>query len=333
MRKAWPILVVDDQPAFLEMLVDFLSHEGFAAIGASNGEDAIRQIEHNHFAVLIVDLKMTPIGGEQVIEVAKKQSNLTEIIVITGFPSLSSTVEAIRYQVFDYVTKPVDLERLLRMVENACEQYQLRRANEQILDQLNRQHEILQSRIKEVSEELEQLSTTDALTGLFNYRFFTEVIQTEISRAIRYERPLTLAMLDLDRFKHYNDTHGHQKGNEALRLISARMRASVREVDIVIRYGGEEFAILLPETPKESARTIVARVCQQVRDLNLELQTAEGPNIITLSCGLAACPEDAKDPESLVMASDMALYRAKTMGRNQIVFYTTALQEAEKQEP
>jgi DNA-binding NtrC family response regulator len=189
MRKAWPILVVDDQPAFLEMLVDFLSHEGFAAIGASNGEDAIRQIEHNHFAVLIVDLKMTPIGGEQVIEVAKKQSNLTEIIVITGFPSLSSTVEAIRYQVFDYVTKPVDLERLLRMVENACEQYQLRRANEQILDQLNRQHEILQSRIKEVSEELEQLSTTDALTGLFNYRFFTEVIQTEISRASGMSAP------------------------------------------------------------------------------------------------------------------------------------------------
>ena len=111
-------------------------------------------------------------------------------------------------------------------------------------------------------------------------------------------------------------------------MIAERMRATVREVDALFRYGGEEVAILLPETPKGRARANVARVCRRVRDLALKVNTPEGPKIITLSCGLAACPEDARGAEMLTEAADLALYRAKSMGRNQIVFYTPALREA-----
>lgn len=330
MKETWPVLVVDDEPEFLRMLVELLTEEGYVAVGVSNGARGIEKIRQSEYPVVLVDLIMNPVSGEEVIEAAKQHNPLTEVIVITGHPSLRSSMDAIRYQVFDYLRKPIDADRLLRTIDNAIAQYRLSAENKRLVDQLNRQQEVLRSRIVEVSGELEQLSTTDALTGLYNYRFYVEVLHTEISRALRYGRPLTLAMLDLDYFKYYNDTFGHQQGNKALQEISAEMRSTVREVDILIRYGGEEFAILLPETPKERARTIIARVCQRVRDLNFEATTSEGPRVITLSCGLASCPDDASEVESLTTAADLALYRAKSMGRNQIVFYTPALREAQR---
>jgi len=327
MKELDPILVIDDEPETLRMLLEVLSDEGYAARGTTQGTEALEWIQRQEFAVVLVDLIMSPVRGERIIETVKAANPLTEVIVVTAHASLESTLEAIRYHVFDYLEKPFDLDRLIRTVKNALEQYQLARENERIISRLNRQHEILRERIQDVSRELKQLATVDALTGLHNYRYFSEVIQTEVSRAIRYGRPVTLAMLDLDYFKHYNDDYGHVQGNEALRRIAERMRATLREVDILFRYGGEEFAILLPETPKGRARTNIARVCRRVRDLDLAVRSPEGPKTITLSCGLAACPEDAQDAKALNEAADLALYRAKSMGRNQIVFYTPALRE------
>jgi len=328
MKQSWSILVVDDEAPFLNMMVEFLKGEGYAVVGTVSGQEAVEQMEHNQFAVVLVDLVMSPMGGEDVIELAKKHNPLVEVIVLTGRPTLQSMVDAIRFQVFDYLPKPIDLDRLVRTLENALNQYHLKRENQRIVNQLNKQQDILRERIREVSGELEELSTTDALTGLFNFRYFSEIIQSEISRSLRYKRSLTLAMLDLDHFKHYNDNYGHVKGNEALKAVAEQMRATVREVDILVRYGGEEFAILLPETPKGRARTIVARVCQCVRDMNLKVQTGQGTKLITLSGGLASCPDDAKDQDTLIQNADLALYEAKVKGRDRIVFYTSALREA-----
>ena len=327
MKESQPILVVDDEPETVRLLLEVLSDEGYRAQGTTQGPQALELIRKQEFAVVLVDLIMAPVRGEEIIQSAKAQNPLTEVIVITAHPSLESTMEAIHYHVFDYLEKPFDLDRLSRTVKNALDQYQLARENEGILSRLNRQHEILRERIEEVSKELKQLASLDALTGLHNYRYFSEVIQTEVSRAVRYGRSVTLAMLDLDYFKHYNDDYGHVQGNEALRQIAERMRATVREVDVLFRYGGEEFAILLPETPKGRARTNIARACRRVRDLALTVRSPDGPKTITLSCGLAACPEDARDAKALTEAADLALYRAKSMGRNQIVFYTPALRE------
>lgn len=330
MKRAWPILVVDDEPETLRILMEFLTEEGYSVQEASNGQDALDLIARNDYAVVLTDWVMPQVGGDKIIEAVKTRNALTEVVVLTAYLSLQSMVEAIHYHVFDYLQKPIDLDRLSRTLDNALNQHRLALENQRIISRLNQQQEILRNRIEEVSRELEQLSTVDALTGLYNYRYFSDVLQTEISRSIRYGRPLTLAMLDLDYFKYYNDNYGHAKGNEALFAVAHRMQSMVREVDILIRYGGEEFAILLPETPKEKAKTNITRVCQCIRDMGLEVTTPDGKRLITLSCGLAACPEDAQDGESLVVAADLALYRAKSMGRNQVVFYTAALREAEE---
>jgi len=330
MKETWKILVVDDDPVTLRTLTDTLSGKGYAVAPASSEAEALALIEKEDFAVVITAGDNSRINGCQIAEAAKNRSSLTEVIIITEYPTLDGTLTAIRQQAFELLTKPVDLERMFRAVENALNEYRLARDNAQMISQLSRQQEILRARIREVSRDLEQLSTIDALTGLYNYRYFSEVIQTEIRRSLRYQRPMTLAMLDLDHFKHYNDCYGHVKGNEVLREVAAQMRSAVREVDLVIRYGGEEFAILLPETPKEKARTNIARVCQRIRELDLAAETPEGRWPITLSAGLSACPEDGRDSETLITAADLALYRAKSMGRNQIVFYTPALRELEE---
>jgi diguanylate cyclase (GGDEF)-like protein len=329
MKKTWQVLLVDDDRYLLRVLEEFLTQEGYAVTAVQNGQEAIGLMAENDFAVVVTDLVMQPVSGERIIEEAKSSNPLTEVILLTAYPSLDTMVEAIRARVFDYLPKPVDLDRLSRTVENAVAAHELAVDNHRMIDQLNQQHEILESRITEVARDLEQLSTIDSLTGLYNYRYFAEVIQTEVSRAVRYRRPLALAMLDLDHFKHYNDCYGHVEGNKALEMIAEKMRATVRGVDILVRYGGEEFAIILPETPKEKARINLSRVCKCVRDLGLEIDMGGEKRLITISCGLAACPDDAEDSEELVQNADLALYRAKSMGRNQIVFYSPSLSEKE----
>jgi diguanylate cyclase (GGDEF)-like protein len=331
LRKDWPILVVDDDPEFLEVMDQFLQNEGFDVKACPNGALALEEISKRDYALVISDLVMQPVSGEDIVKAVKKDCPGTEVIIITGYPSLGSTVEAIRFQVFDYLKKPLDFDKLVRTVDNAIVQHQLSLENERLISQLKQQEEVLRTRIDEVTQELEELSTTDALTGLYNYRYYSEVIFAEVSRSLRYNRPISLAMLDLDHFKFYNDTYGHQEGNKALQLVAGEMLSSVRDVDIVIRYGGEEFAILLPETDKKGARTIVSRVCECVRNLDLVIKRKGKETLqVTISGGLATCPEDADDAESLTQAADLALYRAKSLGKDRIVEYNPQLSQSEK---
>jgi diguanylate cyclase (GGDEF)-like protein len=167
-------------------------------------------------------------------------------------------------------------------------------------------------------ENLSDIAFHDTLTGLYNRRFFDSKLTEEINRARRYKHPLTLLMIDIDRFKVFNDTYGHQKGDEVLALVASILRNSVRNVDILCRYGGEEMVIILPETASKAA-CVVAETCRlKVAELSKERSNVE----ITVSIGVSEISELIATSEKLIFTADLALYQAKETGRNKVSLYS-----------
>jgi len=164
-----------------------------------------------------------------------------------------------------------------------------------------------------------ELAVRDGLTGLLNHRRWHERLQEELSRSLRYHHPLTLLMIDVDYFKRYNDTYGHQQGDELLRQIAEILRQNIRQSDIAGRYGGEEFAVILPETDKESAAVLAQRLCEVVARTPFPGYPGGPPVRCTVSIGVASYPEDALTVSDLIAAADTALYRAKRFGKNRVV--------------
>ncbi|MEM8882774.1 MAG: sensor domain-containing diguanylate cyclase [Planctomycetota bacterium] len=170
----------------------------------------------------------------------------------------------------------------------------------------------------------EELTLVDELTGLWNRRYFERNLQMEVQRAKRYGHDLTVAMLDIDHFKQFNDTEGHQAGDRALQTVARVLRESFRRTDSVCRWGGEEFAVIMPETSREEGNGVqfVDRARKQVADLRVEFRDKQGrPRTLTISGGVATFPLQAKNWEELVKKADVALYQAKEAGRDRIVGY------------
>lgn len=168
--------------------------------------------------------------------------------------------------------------------------------------------------------ETKRLSITDALTGLYNTRYFYKTLDLEIARTNRYSNPFSLILFDIDNFKLLNDTYGHQAGDEVLQELAQILKSISRETDTVVRYGGEEFIIILPNTPEEETIFLANRIRSIIEEYNFRLSNVEKGKI-TLSGGIASYPKDASDAKSLLNAADIALYAAKAAGRNIILCY------------
>jgi len=172
-------------------------------------------------------------------------------------------------------------------------------------------------RIVRLYEEVKVLSLTDDLTSLYNRRFFHNRLREEIERARRYTRHLCLLMIDIDNFKHYNDSYGHQQGDELLRVFARRLKSSIRENDFVARLGGEEFAIIMPEASYDKARKLAERFQRSITTYPLSSTNGK----VTISIGIAGLPVDAHDLDGLIYKADRALYQAKREGKNRVCMF------------
>jgi diguanylate cyclase (GGDEF)-like protein len=167
-------------------------------------------------------------------------------------------------------------------------------------------------------ETVQRQAVTDELTGLFNVRHFQEALENEVERSRRFSSPVGLAMMDIDNFKKVNDTYGHQQGDVVLVEVARALRSLSRDIDVPARYGGEELAVILPQTDLGGAELLAERMRAAIADLAVKRLDGRGALSITASFGVASFPESAGGRESLIAAADAALYRAKHGGKNQV---------------
>ncbi len=173
--------------------------------------------------------------------------------------------------------------------------------------------------IRHANKRLEELATTDGLTGLFNHRHFKGLLETEVNRSRRLDFPTSLVMLDVDHFKIYNDTHGHPAGDVVLRGVAELLRSRLRGTDVPCRYGGEEFAVILLDTGKQMAMAVAEEIRSRIEATPFDGQESQPGGVLSISVGVASFPDDAEDHAALLRAADEALYASKRSGRNRVI--------------
>ncbi|MGV3722725.1 MAG: GGDEF domain-containing response regulator, partial [Actinomycetota bacterium] len=236
------------------------------------------------------------------------------VLMVTAQPESQQLETAFEAGASDYIAKPFDRKILLARVRHAL------RLKAEIDRRIAREQELLEIKklLEAANASLFELARIDALTGIPNRRYFDEVFGREWEATQRSEQPLALLLVDIDRFKAYNDHYGHQAGDECLTAIGrCLMRGELRMGDFVARYGGEEFAVLLPELSLESAIKVAERLRARVSDLAIPHAVGASSAFVTISVGVASVRGgDGRTAAELVAQADAALYRAKSSGRN-----------------
>jgi diguanylate cyclase (GGDEF)-like protein len=287
------VLVIDPDKTVRSLLKEELELVGYKVCVAGDSEEGLKLAKKTSFSIILTDLKFPGINGFEVLKKFKEMHSDVSVIGIIPYYSLKLAIEAMaKGEVLDYVTKPFNIEEVKLVLRRVAD----------------RKYLLHQAGQKELYQEL---SILDGLTGIYNRRYLDEVLRREIERAKRYSQAVSLLMIDIDDFKQYNDTHGHQTGDEILKKLASFLVEAVRATDMVFRYGGEEFAVMLPQTLKQGAIEVAKRT------INLERQNVS----ITISIGLASYPEDAADKDDLIAKSDAALYQAKQLGKDRICLW------------
>jgi diguanylate cyclase (GGDEF)-like protein len=309
------ILVADDDAAIRDLVAQVLRSDGYEVAVAGDGATAWRLFSEQRPDVVLTDIRMPGKSGLQLLAQIKESSSFAHVIIMTSHASMESSVEALKNGAYDYLFKPFEsLELISRAVERAIESVRMQQEREQLVAQLTLKNQELER----LNAMFRDLSIKDGLTGLFNHRYAQESIGAETERAERFGRPLSLLFVDVDHFKAFNDTHGHQAGDLLLKALAASLRSVVRPTDLIARWGGEEFIVIAPETDTATAIYIANLARTSIAQLALPVRGSGNRVSVTVSIGVATLGTHAKSPTGLVMQADRALYDAKRAGRNTV---------------
>lgn len=295
------VAVVDDDAAIRRLVSLFLRRAGYDVIEVATGEAARSRLGVESWNLAILDRKLPDLDGLDLCREIKADPRFRNryVIMLTGEADEQDKIEGLDLGADDYITKPFQYKELLARI----------RAGKRIVD--------LQSELLESNRRLELLSITDGLTRLYNHRHFQDEMVRAFDESQRYQRPLSLAIIDIDFFKKVNDTYGHAAGDDVLKTVARLFMDSVRSTDLVARYGGEEFTVMMPETDMGDAIAFAEKIRTLVEQTTIETQA--GPVRVTVSIGVSSVPSTPiQTPKEMIVAADKALYRAKRGGRNQV---------------
>lgn len=290
------ILIVDDEPINIEVLYDLLN-DLYDIRFATNGFKALELARTYHPDVILLDVMMPEMSGYDVCRSLKADEDLksTLVVFVTAMADENDEKQGLSIGAIDYITKPINPDITRARVKNFVT--------------MKQQHDLL-----------ENMALNDALTEIPNRRHFDSCLQIEWRRAIRAEEPIALLVIDIDHFKFYNDTYGHDEGDQCLKTVASVMHQQVeRAGDLLARYGGEEFVCLMPHTALAGAITLGERLLSGVADMKIAHAKSPVREYVTLSIGAASViPTQESSIEAFFKAADEALYKAKESGRNRI---------------
>ncbi|MDR0776169.1 MAG: diguanylate cyclase [Azonexus sp.] len=305
------ILIVEDSRSNLLLLTQYVRHFGATVLPAENGAAAIATYARERPDLVLLDVVLPDIDGFEVarrIRGMESNGDWTPIIFLSSLGKDEDIEQGIVAGGDDYLHKPVS-EVVLGAKVRAMER----------LIQMRGSLVKLASKLDHANQELQRLSASDGLTGIANRRYFDDHIAREWRRARRNSSSLALMMCDVDHFKKFNDTYGHQSGDECLRRVAGAIATSLdRGSDMAARYGGEEFVVVLSETSLGGALIVAEKIRHAVHALRIP-HSASSHSRVTLSIGLAAAvPQRDDSCASLIAAADRALYEAKNNGRDRV---------------
>jgi diguanylate cyclase (GGDEF)-like protein len=309
MNQESKILIVEDNPSLNEILRKIVESEGYSGQSVLSGREAIKTLkEKGPFDLVLLDVMLpdpsASVGGGmdglEVCQRIKSDPDLSDTIIflVTVKDQPEDIMRGIDAGADDYITKPFNTTLLLAKIKAM-----LRIRN-------------LSMELRDKNRLLKEMAITDGLTGVPNYRFFIDKLEEEVRRSRRYNTPFTLLLLDLDNFKEVNDTHGHRHGDFVLKEVAGRLQQGLRGTDLLARYGGDEFALLLTQTDIEGGRKVANQVLERLRN---PIMTNKIHHVIKASIGMVSfANENPLSSDELIVNADNALYRAKEGGGNRI---------------
>ncbi len=286
------ILIVDDDDLVLKTLNVLITSLGYHCLLATDGLEALEVLEKNECDLILSDVLMPNMDGLELLSHVKETYPEIDVIIATGYSDRASYADVIQAGAIDFIKKPIDQAELEAKLTRAI-------------------------RERRMVYELEQLSLSDSLTSVFNRRAFDKKFAEEVERAFRQDYQLFLAIVDIDNFKDYNDKLGHSEGDKVLTGLGDILNECTRNsVDMAFRIGGDEFAVLLPQTSATQATEIVQRILLKFIEANYDKTT--------LSIGIVSCSRDPElstddDNQRMKDRADKAMYEAKNSGKNCVV--------------
>ena len=291
------ILIVEDDDAIRSSIYEFLTKSDYNVFSAPSAEEALEILKSGNIQIVITDILLPGKDGLQLTSQIKQKCDI-DVIVMTGYSEDYSYEEAINKGASDLVFKPFRLEELLLRLKRVLKERRLTKERSRILS------------------KLENLAITDGLTKLYNLRHFYHLLEIEIDRCRRYGHPLALLLLDIDKFKVYNDTYGHLEGDKVLVRIGQIIQSCLRTMDSAFRYGGEEFTVILPETTAQEADNVAHRIKTAVE---FEKFFPEPENVVTVTISVGVTEYyDKEELAAFIKRADQAMYLSKEKGRNTI---------------
>lgn len=303
------ILVVDDDPTNIMLLSHILKKSNYRVGQASSGRECLAYVEEAKPDLIILDIRMPEMDGFETCRRLKERPDVADVPVmfLTAEGRSDENVEAgFGAGAIDYITKPFSRADVLARIQLVLKQ-------------------------RQAEQTYRAMATKDPLTGLDNRRSLQERLNEMLSNATRHDRPLAVAMVDLDKFKSVNDTYGHDFGDQVLIGFAEMLRTKSRMEDVVCRFGGEEFVVAMPDTTLDTARSVAERL--RIAWEQTTFQTPNGRDIhVTASFGVARAEqgEGPADMDSVLKRADIALYAAKHQGRNRVIVYDDTFQDADK---